>query len=105
MATEHSELLDLFLDSTWAERGLSRNTLRSYRYDLMQLAGHQRRAGQSLAAASREDLLHFLAVQLQSGRSPPPVLPVAAAGRAHRLGSHGPDRKPETGPRAAQGAQ
>jgi integrase/recombinase XerD len=70
MATEHSELLDLFLDSTWAERGLSRNTLRSYRYDLMQLAGHQRRAGQSLAAASREDLLHFLAVQLQSGRSP-----------------------------------
>ena len=70
MATEHSELLDLFLDSTWAERGLSRNTLRSYRYDLMQLADHQRRAGQSLAAASREDLLHFLAVQLQSGRSP-----------------------------------
>lgn len=70
MAGDPSELLDLFLDAAWAERGLSRNTLRSYRYDLTQFADHQRQAGRSLAAASREDLLHFLAAQLQAGRSP-----------------------------------
>ena len=70
MGADHSELLELFLDAAWAERGLSQNTLRSYRYDLTQLADHQRRAGRPLAAASREDLLHFLATQLQAGRSP-----------------------------------
>ncbi len=70
MASNHSQLLDLFLDATWAERGLSRNTLRSYRYDLRQLAAHQDQAGRTLTDASREDLLHFLATQLQSGRSP-----------------------------------
>ncbi len=63
-------MLDLFLDSIWAERGLSRNTLQSYRYDLGQLAAHQRSQGRDLLSASREDLLHFLAVQLRSGRSP-----------------------------------
>jgi integrase/recombinase XerD len=63
-------LLDLFLDAIWAERGLSRNTLQSYRYDLGQLAAHQRGRGHTLSHASREDLLHFLALQLRAGRSP-----------------------------------
>jgi integrase/recombinase XerD len=63
-------MLDSFLDAMWAERGLSRNTLQSYRYDLGQLAEHQRSKGRTLQAASREDLLQFLAVQLRSGRSP-----------------------------------
>jgi integrase/recombinase XerD len=70
MASTDTELLDLFLDATWAERGLSRNTLRGYRYDLTQLAAHQARAGRTLTTANREDLLHFLAKQLQAGRSP-----------------------------------
>lgn len=69
MARDH-DLLELFLDSIWAERGLSRNTLQSYRYDLGQLAVHQRSQGRDLLSASREDLLHFLALQLRSGRSP-----------------------------------
>ena len=64
------DLLELFLDSIWAERGLSRNTLQSYRYDLGQLAAQQRSQGRDLLGASREDLLHFLALQLRSGRSP-----------------------------------
>ena len=63
-------MLDSFLDAIWAERGLSRNTLQSYRYDLGQLAEHQHSKGSTLQAASREDLLQFLAVQLRSGRSP-----------------------------------
>jgi integrase/recombinase XerD len=62
--------LDPFLDAMWAERGLSRNTLQSYRYDLGQLAAHLRSQGRELQTASREDLLHFLAVQLRAGRSP-----------------------------------
>lgn len=70
MAAPETEWVDLFLDATWAERGLSRNTLRGYRYDLAQLADHLRRAGRPLAAAKREDLLNFLATQLQAGRSP-----------------------------------
>ena len=39
--SEDDALLDAFLDALWAERGLSRNTLDSYRYDLGQLAAHQ----------------------------------------------------------------
>jgi len=68
--TKDENLVDQFLDAIWAERGLSRNTLQSYRYDLGRLAEQQRIAGRDLIAASREDLLHFLAVQLRAGRSP-----------------------------------
>jgi len=40
VATPDDNLLDSFLDALWAERGLSQNTLQSYRYDLQQLAAH-----------------------------------------------------------------
>jgi integrase/recombinase XerD len=63
-------LIDAFLDALWAERGLSRNTLDSYRYDLGRLAAHQRERSADLRSASRDDLLHFLAAELQAGRSP-----------------------------------
>jgi integrase/recombinase XerD len=62
--------MEQFLDALWAERGLSRNTLQSYRYDLSQLAEHQRNRGRQLRSASREDLLLFLAAQMRAGRSP-----------------------------------
>jgi integrase/recombinase XerD len=62
--------MEQFLDALWAERGLSRNTLQSYRYDLSQLAAHQRNRGRQLRSASREDLLLFLAAQMRAGRSP-----------------------------------
>jgi integrase/recombinase XerD len=65
-----THLIDAFLDAVWAERGLSENTLRSYRYDLLQLAGHLDGAGRRLDRARREDLLKFLAVQVQAGGSP-----------------------------------
>lgn len=38
MPTPGEDIIELFLDSAWAERGLSENTLDSYRYDLQQLA-------------------------------------------------------------------
>jgi len=70
MAIREEQLLEAFLDAAWAERGLSQNTLQSYRYDLQQLARHQEKCGRTLMSASREDLLHFLSEQVGAGRSP-----------------------------------
>lgn len=63
-------LIDQFLDSVWAERGLSENTLQSYRRDLRKLADWMNLSGAELDAANRELLLEFLALQMRSGRSP-----------------------------------
>lgn len=67
---EKDKLIEAFLDSVWAERGLSENTLQAYRYDLLQLATQQKKRNSDLKSASREDLLHFLASRVQEGRSP-----------------------------------
>jgi integrase/recombinase XerD len=69
-AADSDPLIDAFLDTLWAERGLSRNTLQSYRYDLGRLSEFLGRRGTVLVSAGREDLLQFLAAQLQAGRSP-----------------------------------
>lgn len=62
--------LDAFLDAIWAERGLSQNTLDSYRYDLQSLSEYLRgNAGVGLQAASRDQLLAFLAREVRDGRS------------------------------------
>ena len=70
LAAADNKLLELFLDSAWAERGLSGNTLESYRYDLQQLARFLAGRKRDLLSAGRDDLLAFLAHQVQSGRSP-----------------------------------
>ncbi len=62
-------LIEQFLDAVWAERGLSVNTLESYRYDLQALAVYLQ-SEQQLQNASREQLLGFLASQLKLGKSP-----------------------------------
>jgi integrase/recombinase XerD len=69
MAAEE-KLLETFLDALWAERGLSKNTLQSYRYDLTLLAKHLEKKHSSLQSAGREEILNFLATQVQAGRSP-----------------------------------
>jgi integrase/recombinase XerD len=70
MDSPDDTLIELFLDAAWAEKGLSANTLDSYRYDLRLLAAELEQSGRDLAAAGREDLLRFLAGQVQAGRSP-----------------------------------
>ena len=70
MAIREEKLLESFLDGAWAERGLSENTLKSYGYDLSQLALQLEQRDRTLLHASREDILHFLATQVQAGRSP-----------------------------------
>lgn len=66
----HDAAIDAFLDAAWAERGLSANTLDSYRRDLGKLEGFLRTQGVTLEGARREDLLAFLGLQLREGRSP-----------------------------------
>ncbi|MGY0505533.1 site-specific tyrosine recombinase XerD [Luteimonas sp. e5] len=64
---EDERLIDAFLDATWAERGLARSTLDSYRRDL---AGFARWFGQgrpALAHARRSDLFDYLRWRLQQG--------------------------------------
>ena len=70
MAIREEKLLESFLDGAWAERGLSENTLKSYGYDLSQLALQLEQRDRTLLHASRQDILHFLATQVQAGRSP-----------------------------------
>ena len=62
--------IEHFLDVTWAERGLSNNSLESYRRDLLQLKIQLGKRGKTLDAANREDLLAVLASQIQLGKSP-----------------------------------
>ena len=70
MTAADDTTLERFLDAAWAERGLSENTLQSYRYDLLRVSEFLGRRGRSLQAASREDLLAYLALQVRSGRRP-----------------------------------
>jgi integrase/recombinase XerD len=56
-----AELLDAFADALWLEDGLAKNTLASYRRDLMQL--QQFLAKKALESASEEDLSRFLAAR------------------------------------------
>jgi integrase/recombinase XerD len=70
LARSQQALIDRFLDAAWAEKGLSRNTLASYRYDIQQLALHLQARGRTLETAGGEDVLNFLAQQVHQGRSP-----------------------------------
>lgn len=63
-------LIERFLDNLWAERGLSDNSLQSYRHDLLHLHDRLATRGRTLEEASREDLLAVLAGEVQQGKSP-----------------------------------
>ncbi len=63
-------IIERFLDTLWAERGLSDNSLQSYRHDLLHLNERLAARGTTLKAASREDLLAVLAGEVQQGKSP-----------------------------------
>jgi integrase/recombinase XerD len=66
----NTRLLDEFTDTLWLEDGLSRNTLASYRTDLMQLGKwliQQQRADGFLSSATQADLLAFLSGRIAQG--------------------------------------
>jgi integrase/recombinase XerD len=62
-------LIEQFLDALWAERGLSQNTLESYRYDLLAFSSFIR-PGAQLQSAGRQHILGFLASEVKKGKSP-----------------------------------
>ncbi|MCD7100258.1 site-specific tyrosine recombinase XerD [Stenotrophomonas sp. MMGLT7] len=59
-----------FLDAAWAEHGLSKSTLASYRRDLEGLARWRDGAGGGLAGVDREGLFDYLAWRTRQGYSP-----------------------------------
>ena len=59
--------IETFLDSLWLEKGLSRNTLESYRRDLEAFSTFLEEKGKTLLKVKREDLLHYLSFRLQMG--------------------------------------
>jgi len=63
-------VIERFLDSLWAERGLSDNSLQSYRHDLLHLLNRLAVRGKALTEATREDILAILAAEMQQGKSP-----------------------------------
>jgi integrase/recombinase XerD len=63
-------VIERFLDNLWAERGLSDNSLQSYRHDLLHLQDRLAARGKALEDATREDLLAVLAAEVQQGKSP-----------------------------------
>jgi len=75
--------INRFLDATWAERGLSDNSLQSYRLDLVLLQEQLAGCGKTLDAATREDLLTILADQIQQGKSPRTVSRYLSAWRQY----------------------
>ncbi|MEM8548580.1 MAG: site-specific integrase, partial [Pseudomonadota bacterium] len=63
-------IIDKFLDAIWMERGLSKNTLGAYRADLMALARWLGGKDVELAAATKDDLLGFIAWRVDEGAKP-----------------------------------
>ncbi|MDP2805866.1 MAG: site-specific tyrosine recombinase XerD [Gallionellaceae bacterium] len=56
-----ADLLDEFCDAIWLEDGLSRNTLESYRLDLMKFSDWLSPQGVSILAVTQADIQGFLA--------------------------------------------
>lgn len=66
LGTEDQRLIDQFLDAVWMERGLSENTLASYRRDLQQYGFWLRERGEYLYAADRGALQSYLAWRVEA---------------------------------------
>jgi len=62
--------IEAFLDGSWAESGLSRQTLASYRRDLEGLARWRDGAGGGLLGADRATLFDYLAARTRDGYQP-----------------------------------
>jgi integrase/recombinase XerD len=62
-----ADAIDRFLEAAWAESGLARASLDSYRRDLSGLARWLRPRGVALATAARADLFAYLAVRADLG--------------------------------------
>lgn len=64
------ELIERFLDSLWAESGLSDNTLAAYRSDLIHCSRWLTANRVELKAAKRQHLLSYLSICVKNGAVP-----------------------------------
>lgn len=67
LAPDDQGAIDAWLDALWMERGLSANTLASYRSDLVLFARWLASRGLSLAGARRADIQEYLGQRLSAG--------------------------------------
>ncbi len=66
------DILDRFCDALWLEQGLARNTLSSYRGDLVQFAAWLSEHGKkSLMESDRADIQSYLAVRIMRDHTKP----------------------------------
>jgi len=68
VAPEDEQQIDLWLDSLWLEKGLSENTIASYRRDLRQYAHWLNGRGEHLLQAGRASLQQYLSWRLEQQR-------------------------------------
>ncbi|MCY4611642.1 MAG: site-specific tyrosine recombinase XerD [Gammaproteobacteria bacterium] len=62
-----ADVIDAFLDSSWAEQGLARSTMQAYCSDLSGFSRWLRVQGNDLCTAGGEDIQMYLASRLQKG--------------------------------------
>lgn len=66
----NAKLIDNFINALWLESGLSENTQRSYRSDLVLFSQWLEKNSGTLVKASRSDILGFLAMRVGQGLKP-----------------------------------
>ena len=63
-------VIEAFLDSLWVEHGLSENTLRAYRNDLLGLSRWLSRTSTGITEVHREHVLDYLSYRVRQGSRP-----------------------------------
>ena len=67
MSDSDRQILDAFIDNIWIEKGLSQNTLDSYRSDLEQFSSWLEKNNLTYIKVSKRDILSYLAFLFQKG--------------------------------------
>ena len=65
IAAAEQKLIDVYLDYCWLSKGLSKNSLDSYRYDLLHLAAWARTQKHSIKQLKQENLEQYLGLRYQ----------------------------------------
>ena len=67
MSDSDRQILDAFIDNIWIEKGLSQNTLDSYRSDLEQFSSWLEKNNLSYKKTSKKEILSYLSFLFQKG--------------------------------------
>ena len=67
MSDSDRQILDAFIDNIWIEKGLSQNTLDSYRSDLEQFSSWLEKNNLSYIKTSKKEILAYLSFLFQKG--------------------------------------